>query len=275
MLKSNLFEIKPLGTKEEALKKDDLFIYECVRRTVRTVELSKVSNKIKKDREKIEQRHAGADALTCDEKLVRDALGDDTAKFLKNREEYLAIREDLDLCKVSQETLTALPLGDKIHINLLAHMIYSPVTIDNCLPDLFDKDKEGSVNFETFINNWYNNGNNFKAFRESLRPVLNRILGNEGIYFYAMKTKRSDISEVDMRHFIASFGASAKCERTTKTVNKEKVLTLHPYNYYTKTGIENQIKSITDLCAVIIANSDKHTVVIPKEENATETVETK
>ena len=159
------------------------------------------------------------------------------------------------------DKITSLCLTDRIHVTLMAHAIYKNVVLD---ADIFDTEK-GGVDISKAIQAYYNKGS-MKDLKDALRPVFNKLLGSEGDYFYAIKTSRSDFEEKDLRNFLATFGGTAKRE----TTKKGKDVVFGSYNYIDKSGNKKvQLSAFTTLCAVVLDNAKKHSVIKPEEEKAT------
>ena len=255
MLNTNLFYVKSNAVKNE--KAIDFF--ELTRSLVRNTELVNALKKtaFTKAKKRLEEDHTNIDVMTVDESMARSTLGKDTDEFLKARQEILDLREECGKC-LPLEQVTSLCLTDRVHITLMAHAIYKNVKLD---ADIFDTEK-GGIDISKAINDFYSNGS-LKALKDNLRPVFNKLLGSEGDYFYGIKTKKSDFSEKDLRHFLSSFGGNAKREIKKKKDSVE----FGNYNYILKSeNRDAQIMAFTTLCAVVLDNADKHVVIKPEQD---------
>lgn len=259
MLKSEKFYVK-----SDAMKLDNgksaLDIFEIVKSVVRHKELEVAIEKkaIRDAKEVYKMAHPGKDVMTASEEDCRIALGVDFGEFWKARKEVEALTEECENC-LPLDNYTSLSNTDKVHIVLIAHTIYNRVLLTS---DIFDTEK-GGANISEPIKKFYTGKGTIKAMKDLLRPVFYKLLGEEGEYFYSIKVKNSDFSVTDIKHFLANFGGVPK--REVKGSEKKG----YSYGAYTWIDKSNdkkvQLKAFTDLCAVILDNSDKHTVVKPEK----------
>lgn len=259
MIKSEKFYVK-----SDAMKlnngKSALDIFGIVKSVVRHKELEVAIEKkaIRDAKEVYKMAHPGKDVMTASEEDCRIALGVDFGEFWKARKEVEALTEECENC-LPLDNYTSLSNTDKVHITLIAHTIYNRVMLTT---DIFDTNK-GGANISDPINKFYTGKGTIKAMKDLLRPVFYKLLGEEGEYFYSIKVKNSDFSDTDIKHFLANFGGVPK--REVKGSEKKG----YSYGAYTWIDKSNdkkvQLKAFTDLCAVILDNSDKHTVVKPEK----------
>lgn len=253
MIKTEKFYVQ-----SNALKDNTFSMLDYVIALVRNTELSRMQDKdtFKKGKSTIEKDHADIDVMTCEESVINISLGNDAGQFIKDRAEIKALQEECAKC-LSMDKITSLCLTDRIHVTLMAHAIYKSVVLD---ADIFDTEK-GGVDISKAIQAYYNKGS-MKDLKDALRPVFNKLLGSEGDYFYAIKTSRSDFEDKDLRNFLASFGGNAKRE----TTKKGKDVVFGNYNYVDKSGNKKvQLSAFTTLCAVVLDNAKKHSVIKPEE----------
>lgn len=257
MLNSEKFFVR-----SNALKNADSFsMLDYVTSLVRNTELSRMQDKksFKDGKETLEKDHPGIDIMTCDETLIYQSLKNDAGQFIKDRKEISDLTNECASC-IPLENVTSLTITDRVHITLMAHAIYKNVLLD---ADIFDTEK-GGVDISKSIKKYYTSGN-MKDLKDDLRPVFNKLLGTEGEHFYAVKTKKSDFTEKDLRNFVAAFGGVAK--RDSKKSGKEVVF--GNYDYIDKSANKKvQIAAFTTLCAVVLDNASKHEVVKPEETKA-------
>ena len=253
MLKTEKFYVQ-----SNALKDTTFAMLDYVTALIRNTELSRMQYKdtFKKGKATIEKDHADIDVMTCEESIINVSLGNDAGQFIKDRAEIKALQEECAKC-LPMDKITSLCLTDRIHVTLMAHAIYKSVVLD---ADIFDTEK-GGVDISKAIQAYYNKGS-MKDLKDALRPVFNKLLGSEGDYFYAIKTSRADFDEKDLRNFLATFGGTAKRE----TTKKGKDIVFGNYNYVDKSGNKKvQLSAFTTLCAVVLDNAKKHSVIKPEE----------
>ena len=247
MLKPEKFNINSFSVKTAEIA--GISLRDCIKTVVRYKELSVAENKksFVDGKNAIESAHTGVNAMNCEESIVNDVLKLDAGQFLKDRKEVLDLRAEVgklpELAKI-----TALLPADRAHIAMLAHQVYNRVDISEVYPEMFDTEK-GGVSMSDHVREWYKSGKQPEAFKEQLRTLLFKVFGTEGDYFYAVRTKRSDISGEDVRHFLASFHKKPAIGKNTA------------YNYV----LDLSPEALSDLCAVILANPSKHTVVKPEK----------
>lgn len=258
MIKTEKFYVQ-----SNALKDNAFSMIDYVTALVRNTELSRMQDKksFKDGKATIEKDHADIDVMTCEESIINVSLGNDAGQFIKDRAEIKALQEECANC-LPMDKVASLCLTDHVHVMLMAHAIYKNVVLD---ADIFDTEK-GGVDISKAIQAYYNKGS-MKDLKDALRPVFNKLLGSEGDYFYAVKTSRADFEEKDLRNFLASFGGTAKRETTKKGKN----VIFGNYNYVDKSGNKKvQIAAFTTLCAVVLDNAKKHSVIKPEEEKQEE-----
>lgn len=264
-----MLNTEKIYVKTYALKDESFDVYAHVKSLIRNTELKLIEEKIADEKHQIEESYVDVNALTCDETLIRQVLKESTDDFIKNRKEVLALRDECANC-LPLENVTSLTQTDRIHIILLAHMIYPKVVLD---ADFFDPEKENSVDFTKSVNAFFKNGAVNSELKSNMQACFSRLLGAEGEYFYGLKPKKSDFEKSDIIHFLTRFSARAK--RTCTKDKQTKALTWGDYKYRTKTDKKKQQTAFTEFCAVIVDNASKHIVIKPEPENNLENTETK
>lgn len=258
MIKSEKFYVKSDATKLN--NKTTLDVFGIVKSVVRHKELEVALEKkaIKEAKKTYESAHPEKDVMTATEEDCRTALGEDFGEFWKARKEVETLKEEVSNC-LPLDNYTSLSNTDKVHITLIAHTIYNRVMLTS---DIFDTEK-GGADISEPIKKFYTGKGTIKNMKDLLRPVFYKLLGSEGEYFYAIKVKNSDFSDNDIKHFLANFGGVPK--REVKGSEK-KGYSYGAYIWADKSNDKKvQLKAFTDLCAVILDNSDKHTVVKPEK----------
>ena len=229
---------------------------------VRNKELETAKNKksFRDGKAQLEKDHADIDVLTCSKDMVNASLGNDAGQFLKDRDEVIALQKECANL-LPMDKITALCQTDRVHITLMAHAIYKNCQLDI---DLFDTEK-GGVDISKAVQEYYNKGS-MKTLKDSLRPVFNKIIGEEGDFFYGIKIKKSDFAEKDLRNFLALFGGTAKRDCVKSKKDGVETVTFKDFNYVDKSGNKKvQISAFTTLCAVVLDNASKHDVIKPEE----------
>lgn len=257
MLNSEKFFLRSNNLKDKNFVMRD-YVVSMVRHKELEVALN---NKAFKDGKKIlENNHAAIDVLTCEESIIHSELKLDAGDFIKRRDEVIALKAECETC-ISMDKVTSLCLTDRVNITLMAHMIYKAIVLDS---DIFNTEKDG-IDIAPAVKAYYAKGS-LKDLKDALRPIFNKLVGSEGDYFYAIKTKKSDFCESDLRNFLASFGGDAKQQTTKTKKNGITTETYNGYNYVDKSeNKKTQISAFTTLCAVVLDNASKHDVV--KTEN--------
>lgn len=261
-----MLSTEKIFVKSNCVKKDALDAgfqpYDYVKSLVRNTEYSNALNKKewKNGVKALENAYPNIDVFTCEEEKIKTALGNDAGDFIKRREEINALKKECDSL-LPLEKITSLCTADRVHIILMAHAIYKNVQLD---VDIFDTEK-GGIDISGAIKKYYASGT-MKELKDALRPVFHKLLGSEGDYFYAVKTKKSDFSDKDLRNFFATFGGSAKRDSKKVKVDGKETINFSDFNYTDKSGNKKvQISAFTTLCAVVLDNASKHDVVKPEE----------
>lgn len=263
MLKSEKFY-----SKTNALKDTTFDFAGYVRTLVRHTELSRMQDKksFKDGKKALEDLHANIDVMTCEKSIINEALGVDAGQFIKDREEIIALKEEIASLPITIDQVTALCPTDRVHITLMAHAIYKNVQLD---ADIFDTEK-GGVDISKAIHAYYSKGS-IKDLKDALRPIFNKLIGSEGDHFYGIKPKKSDFTEKDLRNFLATFGGSAKREQVKSKKDGVETITFKDFNYTDKSGNKKvQIAAFTTLCAVVLDNASKHEVIKSEEKKKEE-----
>ena len=177
-------------------------------------------------RQQIETAHMDVDALKCSPQIARQALGSKADAFLKDRAEFLTLRKEI-YKYVSVKEIKKLPQTDRVHIYLLAHIVYPQIFLENVLDD---------VDIATPVEQWYKSGKGMGTLRKSLHPIIDRLVGKQGKYFWGINIRKSDLSDIDLFNFIASLRG--------KIFSKKA-----------------QEKSFTTLLSVLAQNPEKHVVI--------------
>lgn len=176
-------------------------------------------------RQQIETAHMDVDALKCSPQIARQALGSKADAFLKDRAEFLTLRKEI-YKYVSVKEIKKLPQTDRVHIYLLAHIVYPQIFLENVLDD---------VDIATPVEQWYKSGKGMGTLRETLHPIINRLVGKQGKYFWGINIRKSDLSDIDLFNFIASLRGKISSKKA-------------------------QEKSFTTLLSVLAQNPEKHVV---------------
>lgn len=264
MLKSEVFTFKTVALNIELAKKDNFLVMDAVKTVVRHAELKKAEKTFSDLRSKFETVCPGVNALESDNTTVLEKMGIDAGDFIKQRDAVKDLKKEVDNC-IPLENVTALPLTDRMHINLLAHQVYKPIMIDTFAPEFLTDERAKKI--ADAIETFYKKGSGLKQFKEYLRPLIVELFNNNDCkYFYPVTCKRSFIDEWLLNHFVASFGGNAG--RKTKTVTDNignKSTVYEDYNYILNTTKAQQLASITDLCSVVLSNTKYHEVIKPTE----------
>ena len=235
-------------------------VYECVRSIVRNEELKRAEEKkiFKDGKRKIRDDHADVEVMTVDEQVIYASLGKDTDKFIKARQEVIALQEECKKC-IPINQVRKLSMTDRIHLMCLAHINYS-----NCLfPESIFDPEQGGVDLTNLIYD-YNFNSNVKILKNDLRPILNRLFGSEGDCFYRIGIKRSDIPAIQyLRCFLIKFDVHFDANKNYK----RKEVTWNNYKYRTKAEMNIQRKAFTEFFAVILNNVSEDSIRKPEDYN--------
>lgn len=101
-----------------------------------------------------------------------------------------------------------------------------------------------------------------KILKNDLRPILNRLFGSDGDYFYGVGIKKSDIPAIQyLRCFLTKFNVRFDANKNYK----RKEVTWNNYKYRTKAEMNIQRKAFTEFLAVILNNVSEDSIRKPKD----------
>ena len=188
-------------------------VYECVKSIVRNEELKRAEEKkiFKDGKRKIQYDHADVKVMTVDEQIIYASIGKDTDKFIKARQDVIELQEECKNC-IPINQIRKLSMTDRIHLTCLAYVKYS-----NCLfsESIFDP-KQGGADLTNLIYD-YNFNSSVKILKNDLRPILNRLFGSDGDYFYGVGIKKSDIPAIQyLRCFLTKFNVRFDANKNYK-----------------------------------------------------------
>ena len=233
-------------------------VYECVKSIVRNEELKRAEEKkiFKDGKRKIQYDHTDVNVMTVDEQIIYASIGKDTDKFIKARQDVIELQEECKNC-IPINQIRKLSMTDRIHLTCLAYVKYS-----NCLfsESIFDP-KQGGADLTNLIYD-YNFNSSVKILKNDLRPILNRLFGSDGDYFYGVGIKKSDIPAIQyLRCFLTKFNVRFDANKNYK----RKEVTWNNYKYRTKAEMNIQRKAFTEFLAVILNNVSEDSIRKPKD----------
>lgn len=211
---------------------------------IRHTELTRILNKksFRDAKVALDNAHVDIDAMRCKDEIVYRVLREKAAKFIKDRDKVKNLYEICSELPTINE-ITSLCITDQVHIILIAHTIFKDVIFDN---NIFDSSKGGvQIPFQEIYENHLHGQMKIGKIKDILRPVMHRLLGNEGRYFYGIKIKKSDYSVESITYFL-------------------NVL-------YRDWGKKNPISAFTDFCAVLLYGSESDYEIVNK--NAQEEID--
>lgn len=252
MLDSTKIMVTVKNHKDGAMDK----ISNMVRFYVRYNEYTALESAHKATIEALEKAHQGIDALTVDEKVVRDFFGekaaDDAETFLAARDEMVEIRDDMAAIPVKYNDFTALPVVDRVFITLQAHTALRRVNLDSTLLANFD--------VKSVVGDYYAKGS-MKGEKDKLRAAFQATVGGEGDLFYGVKLKKSDLDDYDVRQFLATFGGRAARAKTKSGYGT--------YDWVQGWNSDRKaLEAATTLFAVILDRGRDWTVIKPEAPKA-------
>lgn len=229
-----MLDLDDLAVSDEALKSSDVSeVKKYVMALIRHEELLKLTNKrnFRELKTLMYDSHANIDPMTCEEVIIHQTLKDKAEIFIKARKEILELKNICSKLPSIQE-IKSLTLTDKVHIELIAHTFYKSITFDNSVID------EVQSGIDALLNIVYKTSRNQSKLKNIIKSILHRLLGSEGMYFYGIKVRRSNLHDVDIRTF---------------------ALQLLKYN-----DAQKQRRVFTDFCAIFLY-SDKSDYCIKNE----------
>lgn len=207
--------------------------------------------------EDLESAYPGCDVLSLPEDKIKIALGDKATRFLSLRADLLEYQDKISGTGITSEVWDALSPSDKINITLLSHENLHSINISALM---FQEAEVDLIRIKGVAENWllHNNTNGVKLV---LRPIIHRLLGTEGKYFYALKIRNSDIPNESLTGFCSQLVKDARfiIER------KNKLRTITGYNYSLNTNAGKVRTALTGFLAVV-ASGNSVEVVKPNEE---------
>ncbi len=176
--------------------------------------------------------HAGIDPLNCEKATVRSVLKKEASQFLENREQVLKLKKKCTELPAMQE-IYGLNLTDRVHIELMAHMINPKIVLDK---KIFCIEQQGiNVKFDK-LREYDSHG---KKIKEMLLSLFHHMLSLEGRFFYGIKVRRSDFIERDLRNFSISLD---------KNISEK-----------------NNIRKFTDFCAIFLYGQEATYEIMDKK----------
>lgn len=206
---------------DKAEKRNSSEIQKYVLALIRRTELMYYLNKesFRKNRETLYNAYPNIDIMRCEKALIYRILNKKTDQFVKDREEVNSLQEICRSLPTMQEIL-ALPLTDKAHVMLLAHVMYKNVIFDNEIFNVFQTEINSPI---VSLKKGISQRQVRNQLKKDIADCLYKMLSQEGKYFYGVKVKVSDIETSDIIHFLSQL-----------------------YNG------ESPVMAFTDLCAVIL-----------------------
>jgi hypothetical protein len=196
---------------------------------IRHEELSKITNKKRYKDSKRLIYEADFSPLTCEKNIIRQILKEKADLFIKDMEEITMLEKMCSELPTIQE-IRGLSTIDRVHIELLAHVIFKYVTLDE---DVFDSSKGGiDIHFDIFTQQ------DVKKLKNTIKAILYNLIGSEGEFFYGIKFRKSNLSDIDILNFRLKL--------------------------FKHDDIENQRIAFTDYSAVCLYNSDSEYVIYNK-----------
>lgn len=207
--------------------------------------------------EDLEKAYPGCDVLSLPDEKIKIALGDKSTRFLSLRADLLEYQAKVASTGITSDVWDALSATDKINVTLLSHENLQSINISALM---FQEAEVDLSKIKGVAENWllHNNTNGIKLV---LRPIIHRLLGTEGKYFYALKIKNSDISCESLTGFCSQLVKDARFIIERK--NKQRTIT--GYNYSLNTNAGKVRSALTGFLAVV-ASGNSVEVVKPDTE---------
>ena len=181
----------------------------------------------------LDNSHVNMDVMRCEDEIVYQVLREKAAKFIKDRDEVKNLYEICSELPTMNE-ITSLSITDQVHIVLIAHTIFKNIVFDN---NIFDSSKGGiQIPFQEIYENNLHGQMNIGKIKDILRPVMHRLIGKEGRYFYGIKIKKSAYSIGKIAYFLNSL--------------------------YRDWGKKSPVHAFTDFCAELLFSSESEYEII-------------
>ena len=209
--------------------------------------------------EDLEAAYPGCDVLSLPDDKVKIALGDKATRFLSLRTDLLEYQAKVASTGITSEAWDALPPSDKINVTLLSHENLHSINISALM---FKEAEVDLSKIKGVAENWllHNNTNGVKLV---LRPIIHRLLGSQGKYFYALKIRNSDIPDKSLTGFCSQLVKDARFIIERK--NKQRTITGYDYSLNTNAG---KVRSAITGFLAVIASGKSVEVVKPEQEVA-------
>lgn len=147
--------------------------------------------------------YADIDIMKENEKIIYEILKDNAKanQFLNDRRDITNLQENCSELP-SINDFYALPLTDRVHITLLAHTMYTYIVFDEEIFDMLlrriDLSNPALIDWD-----WGSKPpKDVKQLVWKLKKFLHKLLGQEGLFFYGIKIKKTDIKAEYIKHFI-------------------------------------------------------------------------
>lgn len=227
-----------------------------VRFIVRNAEYEKLigKNEYKSLRKKVEDAHADADPLTCEEDFIRDSLTPAESEiFLTMRKEINDLKEEMTSTGKTLEDFNALTDTDRTFIILQAHTAMKSVKLDDAILE--------NINMGPVISKFFASGS-LKGIKDMFRSIFAKVVGSEGSLFYGVKLRKSDFSDEDLRSCLSYFRGNA----ARSVSNKGGTKTYGEYEWVKKDESKSaQAMALTNLFAVVLDRSKDYEVIKPEK----------
>lgn len=211
-------------------------LFKCANSLIYNTKISRIQKKqsFVEGKKILEDAYIEIDFLTCPEYLILNALGKKARQFINMREAIVTMKEKYKTFP-SIDYINSLKVTDQINITLMAYGMYKFVYFDR---NIFANE---GINISNIVQR-YNRNHSMREFKERLRPIFHRLLGNEGAFFYGLKIRKSDFSNYELRKFIDSYNKIDSLENHLKAITAYFYTVVN--NYYLPKLYVNNNESI-------------------------------
>lgn len=232
-----------LNTINSNFKAEKADIMNYVTSIIRREELAKVTSNLVSLEEVLTDSYKTKSVSELSESELKTALGSDYAEYC----DLIDLKKELELELSSlhtKEDIQALSEVDQLFLLLNARISYKGLKLsESMVPD----------NLSVAIKDFFANGS-MSTIKSDLRTVFNSQFNREGDLFYAMKLKKSDFDESDIRNFLGRLvnPASRKLDKKSKE--------LKSFDYSLKTTKQQTIPVITEFFTVYYVSRELEVV---------------